>query len=761
MADDNTPTVTAKKRKKTSKMRLRLETMKRLQGLRPSKKGPKKKKSSEHTGAQAQAAGPNSEATRPDTDTGAVATRPPQVKKNALARPPQPKAKFRKRQIHKAWLPTHLFHAKRAHMTPPSQPLWRMSIPISPTMKSYRPTHRASTARGAMAWDTSYMSTIQLEGSEESILGLFRELGLDRKAVETGGTAFSKWLAGSRFADVWLYEPEGWPRKVIAPAMVVWEAKSEATDATSLGTKQSSSKKARAAMLRIQPSAFLALWKQLLVLAKTQKPPVVLQDLRFEIGSIEMMGPASAEAIVQVLRPSHTMQNDAGEDNETTSQLWGQLRTISNASTLPDKIVMPLNVQDPRLRPQVKSINVSSDADAHSQLLQILSSWPYDHNIPQARLFDRSARLAACRQMPSQKAINRRKAAVTPGSALAAQATDPSIPVMILPSRAPGRGVQGSWTILIPWKYVLPIWYCVMHQPLSTGGTPKFGGLNERRQTLFEVGVPWFPGDLPGTAAGMEWEKREATIRRTDYDKRPKGKRTEYGKVNLGNGEKGEIGEGWACDWARLLSGSGGAEAAAGADADAEKNEIWQISTPLSLAILQDISKAPVDTLKDGLVCVKLSMLKGGVPATCARIYRLPQADVELRQRWLELLSQPCTTAPASKRDKASFVMKDAPAHIRQRHLAASLLDGEDFNESAVHHPPVPKEEDLIGFVTTGNFNLGAGLGTGIGSILLIKACSPALAHGSSSAQKELQLCIVRNAGHVTGRLARWDVAGK
>lgn len=752
MADDNTPTVTAKKRKKTSKMRLRLDILKRLHSSGPSKKVPKKKDAGKHAETGSQSADTNGEAPELGTHKPLVSTRPPRIKQNALAKPEQPKAKFRKRQIHKAWLPTHLFHAKRAHMTPPSQPLWRMAIPLSPTLKSYRPTHRASSSRGAMAWDTSYMSTVRLEGQEESILRLLKAFSFDRKAIENDGIVFKKWVAGSRFAHGWLYEPEGWPRKAIAPVMVVWQAIIEATDATAIDTAKSAHKQSRVAIIRVQPSAFFSLWKLLLVVVKSQRPQLTLQDLRFEVGSIEMMGPASAEALVQLLRPSLVLQDDLEKQGEKTPQLWDQIRMISNASTLPKNVIIPLNVQDPRLRPSTKASRTLNDAESHQQLLQLLASWPYDHNPPQMQIFDRSARLTACRQMPSQKAVNRRKAAVAPGSVLAAQTGDPSIPVMILPGRAPGRGVQGSWTILMPWRYVLPIWYCLMHEPLSTGGTPKFGGLNERRQTLFEVGMPWFPGDFPGTAAGVEWERRETGIRKADYDKRSKGKRTEFGKVDFGNGEKGEIGEGLACDWTRLLNGS--------ERADPGTIATWQIPTSLALATIQNVNKAPLDLLKHGLACVKLTMLKGGVPGTCARIYRLPQSDADLRRRWLALLSRPTTTAPASKRDKTAYIAKDAPAHIRQRHLAASLLDGGPLDESTVQHPPVPKETDLIGYVTTGNFNLGEGLGTGIGSILLSKACSSAIAHGDVSVQKELQLCIVRNAGHVTGRLARWDIAG-
>lgn len=148
-----------------------------------------------------------------------------------------------------------------------------------------------------------------------------------------------------------------------------------------------------------------------------------------------------------------------------------------------------------------------------------------------------------------------------------------------------------------------------MYQRISTGGTARFGGLNQNRQTLFEAGVPWFPGDYPSTSAGVVWEAREREIRKAEWEKRPKGKRIEYDKIKLGNGEKGELGDGWACAWERL---------------------------------------------GNDLVTVRLDMLKGGTPTTCARIYRLPSSDLALRKRWLSLLNREPSKAPTSKRDKGS-----------------------------------------------------------------------------------------------------------
>ena len=63
-------------------------------------------------------------------------------------------------------------------MATTKDPIWRFAVPLSPTEKSYRPTHRARGARGAVAWDISYMSTIQLEGAEPAIQAVLMAVGV-------------------------------------------------------------------------------------------------------------------------------------------------------------------------------------------------------------------------------------------------------------------------------------------------------------------------------------------------------------------------------------------------------------------------------------------------------------------------------------------------------------------------------------------------------------------------------------------------------
>ncbi|KAJ9663097.1 Ribonucleases P/MRP protein subunit pop1 [Coniosporium apollinis] len=759
MAEDNTPTVTAKSRKKTGHMRLRDETARRLQKLSSRVKAKKNAvqegavtvtKDPPKDGDKDSAVGEGANAQKP----APIKPRKPRVKQNALKKPPTPPAKFRKRQIHKTWLPTHMFLTKRAHMTPPKEPLWRFAIPLTPTMKGYRPTHRASTQRGAVAWDMSYMSTIGLEGPEKSIEGLLKAVGLGGgdHAQDVWGTRGQKWKSGVRAWEGWLSEQRSSASKAIAPATVIWcplERQAENMEMTTPNVPAMSEDKTKArrkALIRVHPAGFLQLWKTIIRLAKVQKPHVNVEDLRFEIGSIEITGPGLTEALVGALWPTR-LGPDRKHPLDSPPGLWPLLGSVTNPASLPKDVVLGFNISDPRLHHPPITVPLLQDPKSHNDLLGILADWPLDRTQPPPALFDRSCRLSASRALPSQKSINRRKTDAVPGQLPEPRPTDPDIPVLLYTSRG-ASGSQATWTVLLPWKCVQPVWYSLMYYPLSTGGNVRFGGLREKRQIAFEAGAPWFPGDYPGTMAGWEWEVSERQKRKEEWARRPKGKRIEWTSVDLGYGRKGEIGAGWACDWQRLVDGPP-AEGAKPATETANA--------------------------AGALATVKLTLITRGVPTTCARIYRLPKSDLGLRDKWLSLLPRPRakTGQKAEKQKRLPPLPKDTPDHVRVARLAESLLKPEPIQLGHPEYPIVPNEEDLIGFVTTGNFNLGEGRATGIGCLLLEKVISPTA--GSEQEQPadgtgpesgevlqkredERTLCIIREAGQSIGRLARWEI---
>ena len=820
MREDKTPIVTARRRKPTPHQRLRLDKAKKLKELGVLTK---KNRASAKAGE-----------TDPEKMV-VIAPRIPKFNKDTLARPAKPPAKFRKRQVHKQWLPTHLYHAKRAHMTMPKEPLWRFSIPLTPTDKCYRPTHRAASLRGCVACDMSYMSTIGIEGVEASLLGLLKGIGLEENVLT--GKREAKWRRGTRGWEGWIRERDG-ERMWISRISIAWcfdaspaedqekagqesqidkekeaeldsetepqngsgegmEVDSEEKD----GAKQAAwqpKKRRRKILMRTHPSAFLQVWNEVLKLAKIQRPQVKVEDLRFEIGSIEIDGPGSTEALVGALHPLRVTEpatEEAAKDEleggwvdiGSAEEVWLQLPAVTNPACLPANAMLGFTVSDPRLHYPPRTVPQPSHESANETLLELLSTWPPDQTQATPDLFDRTKRLTASRQLASQKAINRRKGEALPGAYPHPISRDPKIPVLLLASGPRTKTGQGTWTLLLPWECVLPVWYSLMHYPLSTGGNPRFGGLQEKRQVSFERGVPWFPGDYPGTKAGYQWEVLERERNRQEWERRPRGKRTEWDRLDLGEGRKGEIGMGWTCDWGRLFQGppsrasteaadkvsSPGQEKAAKDAAEPaqpspkdQQPEQTSTEAPDPLLHMHHLPN-PLSTTPPvpptALSPIHITLITSGHPTRNARIYRLPTRNHELRAKWLALANLP-KSSKGARYSRPIPPPKDAPQHARgAQKLAASLLSAGiaspetgSLKAGGKEYPLVPDEVDLIGFVTTGNYNLGEGRCEAVGNVAVAKVVGV-----DDEKEKEKvsarNLCIVREAGQNLGRLARWN----
>ncbi|KAK0655878.1 ribonucleases P/MRP protein subunit POP1-domain-containing protein [Cercophora newfieldiana] len=632
MIEDNTPTVEARRRRpRTTRARIRAETAKRL-GILAARQQKKRLEKSSTEGGEA--------TTKPATIQSRAPR--PKIRRNVLNDPPKTRSKFRKRQINKTWLPTHLWHAKRARMTEPAKPLWRFAIPITPTEKCYRPTHRAAGQKGAVVWDTSYISTMGLYGSAEGAERVLRALGLTKEAL--WGNRGKKWRAGLRKWSGVLSKPRKDGRRNIGPATVVWNPEVPSGESTSLKPSHPSNP-SRQLLIRTHPSAFVELFNELLKLVKMQSPQMHIEDLRFEIGSIEILGPASTEALIGVLKPYY--EKVAVEGNQGC--VFRSLVGVTNPSSLPKDATLSFSIMNPRLSYPPKKVVVPPGSD--QSLLETLTKWPVEEHLKPSGLYNRDVRHKAS-QLPSQKSINRRKGSCLPGKGLGVTSADPPIPVMLLASRpaTPGQA-QGLWTLLAPWKCILPIWYSLMHYPLSTGGNPRLGGLDEQRQVAFEQGSPWFPGDYPGTDAGMEWELQNREKRKSDWDRRPKSKRVEWRSLDLGGGRKGEVGDGLACDFEHLFGLQKTIVCSAeplgprgGGDPDAmeldHREEDDRADSPKAhqthpLGTVTHVTKAKFDEFgstpnanrppKHSLVTVSLSFTGRGVASACARIYRLPR----------------------------------------------------------------------------------------------------------------------------------------
>lgn len=537
MREDNTPTGSARKRKPSSKLKLRLETAKKIQKLNADRKSNRQKKREAKLNAA-------------ETDPAKHVSihRVPRIKKNVLAKPPQAISKFKRRQVNKTWLPTHLWHTKRAHLTRPTVPLWRMAIPLRPTEKTYRPIHRASGARGCVAWDTSYMSTIGCRGTQAALQGLLKALNF--VPASDSPAKQRRWVAGTRFAEGWVKQRDN-QKRLLAQITVMWKASDAETNAELAGAPVTEDSRKRPKLndrlfIIVHPSTFHSVWHEVVKVAKMQKPQVLVEDLRFEIGSITVIGPESTEALVGVLKLT--------EGHKEVEKVWHSLASVRNPASLPLHAMLNFDVVDPRYNRPPKQVRVAQTDAEIQKVNELIVTWPTDNTTKSSRLFSQRERYIVSKSLRSQKAVNRRRIAALTKSVVSS-VNDPRIPIMLLAHRSPNHDStsQGSWTVLMPWSCVDLVWRSLVYYPLSSGSTPRFGGLEQTQQVAFEHAAPWFPSDYPGLEAGKAWDRIESEKRFDAWVRRPPSKRFSYDAVELGLGRKGEHGRGWACDWEYLF----------------------------------------------------------------------------------------------------------------------------------------------------------------------------------------------------------------
>lgn len=741
MKDDNTPTVVRKKRKLSSRSQLRAQTAARLRSLSAAKS----KRSGGKDRAEIQ---PLSDFTASKSPRSAISARPARIK-SLPRRDDVTQRKFRKRQRDKTWLPTHMYHVKRAHLTPPSRPLWGFAVPLTPTAKSFRPTHRAASQSGAIAYDMSYMSTLMLRGRLSSLMNVLAAQGVSRRSTGLRKGEYQKWRSGYRAVDTVLHTREA-PNNLIAPATLILQPELAAQSTSSTEQQE------RSLLIRVHPSAYPQLWTELTRSSKVAKPAVHVHDLRYQLGSIEVRGPGATEALASVLWPHDLPGQDIDAKRRQTSidsaTVLQRLSGLSGTAVLPAGVVLGLDIQDPRLHHPPRRQKRHDYATEQDQILSLAGEWPYQSLQGTASIFDRQVLYNASTGLPTQKSIQRRKAAAAPGKYPEVNsALDPRIPVLLYTSASDVKYKSLSgWTVLLPWKCVLPVWYPLMYVPLSSGNQPRFGGLDQQRNLALEFGCPWFPADFPATKAGYQWELEQRRQSKSAWDRRPKSKRVMWDGLDLGNGVRGEVGSGFACDWERLLH----ADEDSAADEPADKTKLALDLLHLSSLQYQSLLTADTPLIsisKHALICVRVSIINRGVADDRARIYRLPTEKAS-RAQWLALRSE----AASHQRVKTSTrLLETVASDAVQRKLARSLLEPSPVGSQRL---PCPLEADLIGFVTTGHFDLGAGRGIAIGSLAVHKLLEGDSASFERTKKGPKQLCIIRNSGQTVCRLAEWTV---
>lgn len=410
--------------------------------------------------------------------------------KDHEATPPAGKLRFEHRQKNKTWLPSHVWHAKRAHF----ETQWGFQIPEKPSQKCYRKTHRGIKQEGATVWDVSYFATFRVETDDDEIRSLLATwLGpkVLRKRFFSGEYCFS---GDFRLNGVSL-----------GPVQVYWES------ATSV-------------VLRAHPSLTATLL-QLFNSTREEKAAHKFHytDLRYAVGSIDIGGPKALQVLNTVLTPT--------DESSKSAKMFRTLSHLATIDSLPENAVFHLLVTDPRYNHPPKAPRQRTSTP--ESIMDTLVAWPgplVTENLQnKSVIFSKEARLNSYVNQLSLKGISRQRSNKLQG--VGGQPPPVEVPVTVIRSK-------NQFSVLLPWFWVLPFWFAINHIPCVS-----MAGTRQRHQVAYETGQPFFPNDFPQTEAGQAAELFRAQKLESKHSRTPSAKRVSY---------LSEVGDPFACDWSLI-----------------------------------------------------------------------------------------------------------------------------------------------------------------------------------------------------------------
>ncbi|ONH68021.1 Ribonucleases P/MRP protein subunit POP1 [Cyberlindnera fabianii] len=590
---------------------------------------------------------------------------------NGLAPQPLGKMKYIKRQRQYVWLNSHVWHAKRAHMIK----RWGWQIPLKPTQKCFRAAHRSFNVDGAMAWDKSYVGTCVLQSDNESsvkhIVG---------KLINDDAT--KKVINHSAVSQKLCYDEDG---AVLGEVTILSFRSDEGSRV----------------VIRAHPAIYEKVFNALLKI-KTEDVEVI--DNRYSIGSIELTGPISLNALATILKP--------WDPKSAESQLFGKLCT---AASLPDKTVFTFQAQDPRLANRCKPRPPQKDSSILDIIIDMKTTKANINPTVITNLLTSSGRTASYEGQMSLKQVAREK-----NKPAEERTKGNGFPVIIY-------RLNDVWTLLLPWYWTLPVWHCLLHIAHM-----RLGGIKQSHQYNFEKGQLFFPVDFPFTAAGDVENKFSADVKRGKWSKKPVSKRVNYEKLHLHKEDcaRGELGDPFGCDWRYLQAlRIGLTQVKSETNTRTSEWENFQrkiVELHDVYSFIEDVkqgktksSDLPIKLCKDQNVTYPSSVMS-----------ELPIVPVEIE-----------TLERGNAQDNARLYA--IPPEALTDWMAS--LNERDVQGLRVHkNLEVPHSKYLIGFLSSATYNLSSGKNTGVGCVDAVWA------------QKKEKYVLVRNVGTDHARVATW-----
>ncbi|KAL3229510.1 Ribonucleases P/MRP protein subunit POP1 [Nakaseomyces bracarensis] len=642
---------------------------------------------------------------------------------NELAPLPKTKIKYLKRQKLFAWLPTHVWNAKRSHM----MKRWGYQIAWAPTQKCFKMTHRlgseTAASDGALCMDTSFYGTMFVttkEGSDKQCLDNLVGKLTKNKANKKKYKRKISWFEGK------LYHPEE-TETIMGPMELLWINDSKI-------------------LIRLHPALYGRVFD---ILCKTKTEGLDILDGRFALSSFTIRGAAALSSLLSIFRST--------EASQSYRQLLG-IAKLSDYSMLPKSTIFGFKALDPRYLTTPHLPNtVTNSKTLVDSIIEIQNS------PPQAelkgiidRLTESKDRTESYNNQHTLKMIAKRrryeleKNDKYSGSSRVLKfhkEKDPEIPLLVIK-----RQKVNDWLVVLPWFWLLPFWYQLNKIPRV-----YHIGLRQVQQLQYEHGQFYYPDDYPFTETGYlesKIYKRESSY--SHWKKKPIGKRVNYEKIKDVHSTtlpafQGEIGDPFCADWKllqilrngmRYLTKDSGQikliDPAKTGQFDDQRNrmvgninDLLELYKDLTEDKLQEDTKIPVKLCNSRKATICTSTIN---------------TVTEISSTQLNVTPVSCICVEKGRPKDNARIYKIPDSHID---YWISVANGEYLaNGKKLHNqnPPKPEAYDLIGFATSGSFNLGKGMGTCTGFV-----------DSEYFTNKNPHFLLLRNPGTNIYRLARCE----
>lgn len=413
-----------------------------------------------------------------------------------------------------------------------------------------------------------------------------------------------------------------------------------------------------------------------------------IHDCRYSLGSIELLGPTALNSLGKVLHLT---------DVESNSN-WFNLTKLNDADNIPSDTTFAFTIKDPRIWD--KPIDPPVKVKKH--INDVIIDMNINPSIDLQSLKNLShpdSRYESYKDQLTTKALG--KLHGHPELLLEVKHSQHhKFPVFLT------KLSNGNWCIITPWYWILPLWL-----KLTKVKHILLGGYKQLHQVNFQRNVPSFPTDYPFLVNGWLENELRLKLELEKYNRLPKSKQKQYSRFENGLSPFG-------CDWKFLAT------------------MIWQLkllgnkklSTSNEFASFNGDFSREIKTINDLVLNVQSIKPK-------EMCIELLDESVDFHNQFINdnyTITPPNYTKLPVKQINLKLLSKgNLKDNARIYKIPNNINEWNQYIQGTCNDPP--PITDLIGFISSGAFNLTQGKSTGIGAIVANYTKSHVLVRDSGS----------------------------